>query len=110
MQKLTFEQVWKRVKQATEIKTQAELSEVLGVRKATISDAKRRDSFPGDWCLKLYHVYGINPVWLADGVGPIYLNLENPQENSSQKNEQEFLVKNDALSEMILPEKEKSQS
>ncbi len=65
-----FEAVVKRIKDATDTRTQVQLAEVLGIRQSSISDAKRRDSVPADWFLTLFSDMGLNPDWLGYGVGP----------------------------------------
>lgn len=72
----SFDQVFERIKSATNTRTQVELAEVLGIRQSSISDAKRRNSVPADWYLKLFEQYGLNPDWLKIGQGPMYLKSE----------------------------------
>lgn len=70
---LDFDQAIERIKKATQTRTQIELAAVLGIRQSSISDAKRRQSIPADWLLKLFRLRGLNPDWLASGVLPVYL-------------------------------------
>ncbi len=72
----TFDEIFDRIKAATNTRTQVELAEVLGIRQSSISDAKRRNSVPADWYLKLFEQYGLNPDWLKFGQGPMYLKGE----------------------------------
>lgn len=72
----TFDEVFERIKLATNTRTQVELAEVLDIRQSSISDAKRRDSVPSDWYMKLFEKFGLNPDWLKKGVGPMYLRTE----------------------------------
>lgn len=51
-----------------------QLAEVLDVRQSSISDAKRRQSIPSDWLVKLFEKKRINPEWIRLGVGAKYLN------------------------------------
>ncbi|GKG93065.1 DNA-binding protein [Desulfovibrionaceae bacterium] len=71
-----FAEIYERIKLATSSRTQVELAEVLDIRQSSISDAKRRNSVPGDWYMKLFEKYGLNPDWLKQGVGPMYLRTE----------------------------------
>ena len=71
-----FEEVFERIKHATNTKTQVELANVLDIRQSSISDAKRRNSVPADWCMKLFERFGLNPDWLKKGTGPMYLRTE----------------------------------
>ena len=78
-----FTEIYERIKLATNCRTQVELAELLNIRQSSISDAKRRDSVPGDWYMKLFERFGLNPDWLKYGVGPLYLRTEKgycPQE------------------------------
>ena len=68
-----FTEIYERIKLATNSRTQVELAEVLDIRQSSISDAKRRNSVPGDWFMKLFEKFGLNPDWLKQGVGPMYL-------------------------------------
>ncbi len=68
-----FDKVVDRIKDATGKRTQVELAGILDIRQSSISDAKRRNSVPADWYMKLFRKYGLNPDWLADGKGPKYI-------------------------------------
>ncbi|EPR43674.1 phage C1 repressor [Desulfovibrio sp. X2] len=70
---MNFDDVLERIKKATGARTQVELANILAIRQSSISDAKRRNSVPADWYLKLYRSHGLNPDWLADGIDPMYL-------------------------------------
>lgn len=72
----SFDEVFDRIKLATNTKTQVELAEVLGIRQSSISDAKRRNSVPADWYMKLFEKFGLNPDWLKKEAGPVYLRTE----------------------------------
>ncbi len=79
----SFLEAYERIKFATHTRTQVELAQVLEIRQSSISDAKRRNSVPADWIMKLFEKFGLNPDWLKQGVGPMYLRTEQgyqPQE------------------------------
>ena len=71
-----FDEVFERIKYATDRKTQVALAEVLEIRQSSISDAKRRDSVPADWLITLFEKFGLNPGWLKHGNGPMYFPQE----------------------------------
>ncbi len=71
-----FNEIFERIKQATNTRTQVELADVLEIRQSSISDAKRRNSVPADWYMKLYESFGLNPDWLKKGSGPMLLRTE----------------------------------
>jgi phage repressor protein C with HTH and peptisase S24 domain len=75
-----FEEIFERIKQATNTRTQVELAEVLDIRQSSISDAKRRNSVPSDWYMKLFEKFGLNPDWLKSAQGPMYLKTERGYE------------------------------
>lgn len=71
-----FDEIFERIKLATRTRTQIELANVLDIRQSSISDAKRRNSVPSDWCMKLFERFGLNPDWIKKGTGPMYLRTE----------------------------------
>ena len=73
---VNFEEVFERIKLATNTRTQVELAEVLDIRQSSISDAKRRNSIPSDWYMKLFEQFGLNPDWLKKNSGPMYLRTD----------------------------------
>lgn len=68
-----FEETLERIKKSTGARTQVDLANILGIRQSSISDAKKRNSIPADWFLKLFRSHGLNPDWLSEGVEPVYL-------------------------------------
>jgi phage repressor protein C with HTH and peptisase S24 domain len=80
----SFDVVIDRIRRATRTRTQVELAEVLGIRQSSISDAKRRQSVPADWLIKLYRRLGINPDWLLAGALPVYLRHEEGQVSEAE--------------------------
>ncbi|MFI3271044.1 MAG: S24 family peptidase [Pseudomonadota bacterium] len=76
----SFDEVFARIKLATSTRTQVELAEVLEIRQSSISDAKRRNSVPADWYMKLFEKFGLNPDWLKKGTGPTYLRTDQGYE------------------------------
>lgn len=73
---VNFDEIFERIKFATKTRTQVELAEVLDIRQSSISDAKRRNSVPSDWYMKLFEQFGLNPDWLKKGTGPMYLRTD----------------------------------
>ncbi|GFK94981.1 hypothetical protein NNJEOMEG_02829 [Fundidesulfovibrio magnetotacticus] len=65
-----FDEALERIKRATGARTQVDLAAILGIRQSSISDAKRRQSIPADWLLKLYRSHGLNPDWVSSGDQP----------------------------------------
>ena len=69
----SFEVQYKRVLEAAECRTQIELAAVLGVRQSSVSDAKRRQSIPAEWRVKLFEKKRVNPEWILHGGSMKYL-------------------------------------
>lgn len=69
----SFEGQYKRILEAAECRTQVELADLLGIRQSSISDAKRRQSIPSDWLIKLRDKKYINPDWIRSGIGSMQL-------------------------------------
>jgi hypothetical protein len=65
-----FDEALERIKRATGARTQVDLAAILGIRQSSISDAKRRQSVPADWLLKLFRSHGLNPDWITGGEPP----------------------------------------
>ncbi len=65
-----------RIQKITHTRTQAGLAAILNVSQSSVAEAKRRQSIPADWYLKLFEKLGVNPDWLKKGSGPVYLRTE----------------------------------
>ncbi|KHK04346.1 LexA family transcriptional regulator [Desulfovibrio sp. TomC] len=68
-----FEEAFDRIKKSTGMRTQVEIAKLLDIRQSSISDAKRRQSIPDSWLIKLYQIYNLNPNWVLDGEAPQFL-------------------------------------
>ena len=68
-----FESQFRRVFEAAECKTQLKLAEFFGIKQSSISDAKRRQSIPAEWRVKLFEKKSINPEWVLHGGNVKYL-------------------------------------
>lgn len=68
-----FGEMFERIQKATGTRTQVELAELLEIRQSSISDAKRRQSIPPDWILKLLESHRVNPEWIKFGMEPMLL-------------------------------------
>lgn len=68
-----FDEAFDRIKKSTGMRTQVEIAKLLDIRQSSISDAKRRQSIPDSWLIKLYQVYNLNPNWIIDGEQPQFL-------------------------------------
>ena len=68
---MSFEDFFQRVAKTTEINSQKELADLLGVGPAAITLAKKR-GVPRTWSLKIASVFGLNPGWIETGKGAVY--------------------------------------
>ena len=73
---LLYEETMARIKTVSRTQTQTELAKLLEVSQSSVAEAKRRQSIPADWYLKLFEKLGVNPDWLKKGNGPVYLRTE----------------------------------
>ena len=65
-----LESQFRRVFEAAECETQAQLAECLGIRQSSVSEARRRKAVPREWLLTLFQKKGINPDWITTGKEP----------------------------------------
>ncbi|MDD2391111.1 MAG: S24 family peptidase [Desulfobacterales bacterium] len=70
----TFDLFIQRVFDATGIRSQNELASVLGVNRSAITQARKKNSVPDKWVLKLFRKYGLNPDWIESGLGASFTN------------------------------------
>ena len=70
---MKFDDFFQRVAKTTGISTQKELAGLLGIEPAAITLAKSR-GVPKSWGLTIAAAFGVNPVWLKTGSGPVYQN------------------------------------
>jgi phage repressor protein C with HTH and peptisase S24 domain len=71
-----FAEIFERIKLATNTRTQMEVADALEIRQSSISDAKRRNSVPAEWYMKLFESFGLSPDWLKKGAGPMFLRTD----------------------------------
>lgn len=69
MSNVGFDGFFERLCLVAEVESQSELSRILGVGRAAVSLAKKKDSVPPRWILDLAAMYDINPLWLESGRG-----------------------------------------
>lgn len=70
MTKEAYEAAMGRIKAITGTRTQVQLADALNVRQSSISDAKRRNSIPSDWLLKILLQHNAHPAYILTGQGP----------------------------------------
>ncbi len=70
---LHFDDFLKRVFETTGINSQIELAEALGINRSAITQARKKGAVPDKWILGLYREFGLNPDWLENGIGSIFL-------------------------------------
>ncbi|GAB6036302.1 helix-turn-helix domain-containing protein [Fundidesulfovibrio butyratiphilus] len=99
---LGFERIAMAIK-TRENFTQQELAAILGIRQSSVSDAKRRGVIPGEWAIKLFRDYRLNPLWIYEGLAPKFVSgLRGSPKHFDAPNQQTFLFNHDATSFMVV--------
>lgn len=81
----SFNDIYKRILHVANVQTQMELAHILDISQSSISDAKRRQSIPSDWLIKLYDKFRVNPDWLREKKEPVYMR-SLPELGKTHKN------------------------
>ncbi len=66
---MSFDAFFRRLSEASDIRSQQDLAKALGVNRSAVTQAKRRGLAPEKWVLRLAHDLGLSPDWLAEGRG-----------------------------------------
>ncbi len=66
---IPFSVFFERLREATDIGSQTDLANALGVNRSAVTQAKVRDSVPPKWVLALARRYTLSPDWLEFGSG-----------------------------------------
>jgi len=77
---------FERIMRVTGSQTQIQLAEKLGIRQSSISaqlKAKNQDAVPPGWLITLLKKYGVNPLWVLYGTGPVCLDLMSKEDGST---------------------------
>ena len=69
MQAKDFDSFFERLKEQTDISTQAQLARELGVGRAAVSLVKKKGAVPPRWILELSVRYNLDSTWLESGLG-----------------------------------------
>lgn len=69
MSSTSFDAFFRRLSEATEIRSQQDLARALAVNRSAVTQAKRRGQVPEKWVLRLAHDLGLSPEWLGMGQG-----------------------------------------
>lgn len=64
-----FNAFFERLRRETGLESQSDLARELGVGRAAVSLAKRKNAVPPRWVLDLSASHGLNPSWLETGRG-----------------------------------------
>ena len=68
--KTKFEEILQRIREETELKTLSELGQVIDKKQQTISYAKNKGEFSGEWAYLVGRKYGLLTEWIMTGEGP----------------------------------------
>jgi SOS-response transcriptional repressor LexA len=69
--RMKFEDFFQRVVRVTDVRSQKQLADLLGVGPAAITLAKTR-GVPRSWSFEIASIFGLNPGWIKTGQGPVY--------------------------------------
>ncbi|MBW1888226.1 MAG: helix-turn-helix domain-containing protein [Deltaproteobacteria bacterium] len=75
-----FESFFQRISEATGISSQTKLASTLGINRSAITQAKRNDSIPDRWILRLSRIFGLNPDWIEKGIGEKLVKIDDETE------------------------------
>lgn len=73
-----FDEQMERIHLVTRTRTQAELAEFFGVRRSSVSDARRRGNIPAEWLVAILLARNVHPEWILTGNGPCRLPVPPP--------------------------------
>ena len=62
------------------VTSQKELASILEIDSSAISKAKKRNSVPRSWFMKLAKQFNLNPEWMETGTGRTHLNSQEQSE------------------------------
>ena len=68
---MKFDDFFQRVSEVTDVKSQKQLADLLGVGAAAITLSKSR-GVPKSWSFKIASIFGLNSSWIITGQGPVY--------------------------------------
>lgn len=88
-----------RIYSITDTTTQVALSEVLGIRQSSVSDARKRNSIPGAWLVTLVDRFSANPAWILTGEGPRYLLPSDSRDEMALAEETVAKIRAEAIAE-----------
>jgi len=69
-----FNVIINRVFEATGIDSQTELARVLKINRSAVTQARKKGHVPDRWLLRLYRKFGLNPEWVENGAGRIFVS------------------------------------
>lgn len=79
-----FNSFFERLSVEGRITSQKELASILGIDSSAISKAKKRNSVPQSWIMRLAKQFNLNPEWIERGTGKTHLN--SPKQSETEFN------------------------
>ena len=80
--KYDFDEVWLRIRHATDLKTLKNLAALVGTSPQNVSNKRKTGKFPAEWGYLVCKEYGLHIEWLMEGIIP----LEPDQVDVERKN------------------------
>ena len=65
-----FEDIWERIRKETDLRTLADLGQVIEKKQQTISYSKTKNEFSPAWAYLVGKKYGLLTEWIMTGNGP----------------------------------------
>lgn len=96
MDVIAFTDFFDRLVSATDIATQTDLAQVLGVHRSAVTQAKTRDAVPQKWVLQLSRKLSLSADWLEFGTGTPKTEIEGRARLKSVSGTKNRLVSRDA--------------
>ncbi len=80
---MTFEDVWGRIKNETDIKNISQLSVIVGKTQQTVwAKQNQKKEFPVEWAYIVGKKYGLSLEWLLTGEEPVRAGAAREPKNS----------------------------
>ena len=80
--KYDFDEIWLRIRHATDLKTLKNLAALVDTSPQNVSNKRKGGKFPAEWGYLVCKEYGLNIEWLMEGIIP----LEPDQVDVERKN------------------------
>lgn len=81
--KYDFDEIWLRIRHATDLKTLKNLAALVGTSPQNVSNKRKGGKFPAEWGYLVCKEHGLSIEWLMEGIIP----LESDQVDVERSND-----------------------